>query len=134
MASYLKITVKCPNCRESLMNQDHPVDELPSIHIKVKVVDRIGDLYLSTIYGSYNKRFENVADVAGGIVECSCPHCFVPFPFHQNCECGAPIAGLSLCIGGTIKFCTRNGCRHHSLEFEEIDSAFMLFQNQSVFA
>jgi len=41
------------------------------------------------------------------------------------------MVGISLKIGGTIKFCTRNGCTCHSLEFESVDDAFMLFQSQN---
>lgn len=130
MNGRIKIQVKCPGCKASLMDEKILIENLPSIQIKTKVADKIGYVYLSTLYGSYHKIFETVADVEGTIVECSCPHCFAPFPFYHNCECNAPIVGLSLKIGGTIKFCTRNGCKKHSLEFESVDDAFTLFQSQ----
>ncbi len=129
MIGRIRIEVKCPNCFKSLMNPDVPVDDLPSVDIKAKVGDKIGHIFLSTLYGSYQKLFEDVEDMTDSIVECSCPHCFTPFPFFLNCDCKAPIVGVNLIIGGVIKFCTRNGCQRHSLEFEDSDSAFMLFQS-----
>lgn len=126
----IKVEVKCPHCFKSLMNPETPVDDLPSIDIKAKVGESIGHVYLSALYGSFNKRFKGVEDKLDTIVECSCPHCLTPFPFFANCECKAPIIGVHLQIGGTVKFCTRNGCKHHSVEFENMDSAFQLFQNQ----
>ena len=44
--------------------------------------------------------------------------------------CQAPVIGLSLASGGIIKVCSRNGCRHHSLEFEDSRDALELFRNQ----
>jgi hypothetical protein len=107
-----------------------PVDALDSILFVVKVGDSRGHLYLSQIYGSYNKIFEQVDDILGSIVECFCPLCGEPFPVVAACKCQAPIIYLNLRDGGSINVCTRNGCRKHSLEFEDIDQAFALFRNQ----
>ncbi len=130
MSTHLKLTVKCPACGQSLMNPDVRVDGLPSIHLAVRGQDTPGSVYLSQIYGSYNKRFENVADVPGSVTPFSCPHCGVAFAPRSPCECGAPMIWVQLTMGGTINFCTRNGCTRHSLEFEDPDEAFILFQSQ----
>ncbi|MFZ7126892.1 MAG: hypothetical protein ACOWWM_12135 [Desulfobacterales bacterium] len=107
------------------------VDQLDSIQFLVKIRDRIGNLYLSQVYGSYNKIFEGVEDNPGDIVQCSCPRCHQPFPVLHSCSsCTAPIIGLDLEGGGIIKVCSRNGCKQHSLEFENIDEALNLFHNQ----
>lgn len=131
MTYSIRIRVRCPECGTSLMNPKQSVDHLESIHFLVKIGDRIGNLYLSQIYGSYNKTFDGVDDVKGAIVECSCPHCHGPFPMFGQCEdCKAPMIGLDLEVGGMIKVCSRNGCKKHSLEFENIDDAYSLFQSQ----
>jgi uncharacterized OB-fold protein len=127
----IKIKVRCPSCGKSLMNPEVPVDDLASIEFLVKIANRMGALYLSQIYGSYNKVFDGIEDLKGAVVECSCPHCHQPFPVRRACpNCAAPIIILDLEAGGIIKVCSRNGCKMHSLEFEDADDAFKLFQNQ----
>lgn len=127
----IRILVRCPGCGRSLMDSRRTVDDLEAIHFLVKIRDRIGHLYLSQVYGSYNKVFEGVEDVPKAVVECSCPHCHAPFPFHGICpDCQAPIIGLDLQVGGVIKVCSRNGCKRHALEFENADDAFNLFKSQ----
>jgi len=126
----IKILVKCPICGESIMQDEPEIDQLPNIHFLAKIQDKLGHLYLSQIYGSYNKIFDGVDNVHDSIVECSCPRCFEPFPIRGECECKAPIVLLGLQVGGSIKVCSRNGCKHHSLEFEDANSAFTLFKSQ----
>ena len=130
MSHKIKVQVNCQNCNGSLMEPGVQVDALDSILFMAKVGDSRGHLYLSQIYGSYNKIFKQVDDISGSIVECFCPRCSTPFPVVGTCKCKAPIISLSLKDGGNINVCTRNGCKKHSLEFEDIDEAFSLFQNQ----
>ncbi|MEZ4526931.1 MAG: hypothetical protein R2941_13525 [Desulfobacterales bacterium] len=130
MTSQIKVSVKCPSCGKSLMNSEIQIDDLPSIGIAAKVGGKSGRVYLSQIYGSYNKKFEGVEDIPESVVDCSCPRCRKPFPIQKVCECNAPVATLNLEIGGTVNFCTRNGCSHHSVEFENLNDAFLLFQHQ----
>ncbi len=130
MSHAIRVHVNCPNCKSSLMEPGVRVDELDSILFRVKIGDRRGHLYLSQIYGSYNKIFDQAEDIIGAIVECSCPRCDTPFPVIGACKCEAPIIALNLKNGGKINVCTRNGCKKHSLEFEDINAAFSLFRNQ----
>ncbi len=130
MGASVKIQVKCPTCNESLMNANKRVDGLPSIDLEARVGDREGHIYLSQVYGSYSKAFENVDDIEGSVAEISCPHCRTGLPQEGICACKAPIVSLTLHIGGIIKFCSRNGCQRHSLEFEDAGNAFQLFQSQ----
>jgi hypothetical protein len=37
---------------------------------------------------------------------------------------------LNLEVGGIIKIGTRNGCKHHALQFVETDHIFSLFHDQ----
>jgi len=70
-----------------------------------------------------------VRDLEGSVAEFSCPHCHHPFPVVQVCECKAPVIALHLHIGGVVKFCTRNGCTKHWLEFQDADDLFTLFES-----
>ena len=97
MAHGLHIHVQCPHCGKALMTPEPKIDQLDSIHFLVKIGNRIGHLYLSQVYGSYEKIFENVEDLPDAVVECSCPLCYRPFPVHQACgSCGAAVIGLDL--------------------------------------
>jgi hypothetical protein len=126
MSHQIKIPVKCPGCHESLLNKNILVDDLPAIALEAKIADKVGKIFLSQIYGSFSKKFEDVDDVIGSVAIFSCPRCHQPFPVIQNCECRAPLVGMQLEVGGVIKICSRNGCKRHSLEFEDVNDAFML--------
>ncbi|MFH1951993.1 MAG: hypothetical protein ABIL06_10305 [Pseudomonadota bacterium] len=119
MTEQPNVSVKCPICNKSLMNFEVQVDNLPSIQLEAKILDKLGHIYLSQVYGSYNKEFRNVDDIEGSIAAFSCPSCYSPFPVRGICDCKAPLINLELEIGGTVKICTRTGCKMHSLEFED---------------
>lgn len=129
---FVTVRVKCPDCGHSLMNPRLLVDALPSIDLEAKVREKLGHVFLSQIYGSYEKQLSGVDDVPGSIAAFSCPHCHEPFPMVGTCECRAPMVALRLEIGGVVKFCSRNGCKKHALEFEDVDQLFELFESQSV--
>lgn len=127
MTHQIEVTVKCPNCGKSMMNSSVLVDEMPSIELEAVIEGRKGRVYLSQIYGSYNKIFEGVEDIPDAVVQCGCPSCHDLLPIVKTCTCKAPVASVNLELGGSVNFCTRNGCRSHSLEFENPDDAFKLF-------
>lgn len=126
MSHQIEISVKCPNCHHTLMTDSELIDDLPVIELEAKVADKIGKILLSQVYGSYTKKFVGVDDIVGTIATLFCPHCHQPLPVIQNCECRAPLVGMQLDVGGIIKICSRNGCKRHSLEFEDVNDAFML--------
>jgi hypothetical protein len=131
MTHMLKLQVSCPNCKNSLMTPERLIDDLEAIRIKAKALDTTGEIFLSQVYGSYRKEFRDVKDVEGSVIEGLCPRCDTPFPINQMCECDAPLFSLSLHGGGLINICSRNGCKRHSLEFENADDAFELFRRQN---
>ncbi|MBF0232230.1 MAG: hypothetical protein HQK62_09590 [Desulfamplus sp.] len=130
MMSQINVKVNCPSCQKSLINPEVKIDDLPSIEISAKISGKSGRVYLSQVYGSYQKIFVGVEDIPDTVVDCACPQCRKPFPVQKVCSCNAPVSTLNLEIGGRINFCTRNGCKHHSVEFENIDDAYLLFQQQ----
>ena len=127
MIGQLNVSVKCPTCNKPLMNFEVNVDDLPSIQLQAKILDKLGHIYLSQVYGSYNKKFRNVDDIEGAIAVFSCPNCHDSFQECGICECKAPLINLKLEHGGMVKICTRNGCSTHFLEFEDFHHAFLLF-------
>lgn len=127
MTNQIEVVVKCPNCGKSLMNDAVLVDDLPSIELEAVIQNQHGHIYLSQIYGSFNKTFDGVEDVPDAVVQCSCPACHELLPIVKTCSCKAPVASVNLELGGSVNFCTRNGCKAHSLEFENPDDAFKLF-------
>ena len=126
MSQQILISVKCPNCHKSLMNDSEVLDNRPVIELEAKIGKKVGKILLSQEYGSYNKKFVGVDDIMGSVAVFSCVHCHDPFPVIQNCDCQAPLVGLQLEVGGLIKICSRNGCKMHSLEFQDVNDAFML--------
>ncbi len=130
MSNQINIPLKCSSCGKSLMNPDETIDNLPSIALAANIAGKTGMVFLSQVYGSYAKAFHGVENIEGSIADLSCPHCHEPFPVSQICECHAPLVALQLQVGGAIKLCTRNGCKRHSLEFENVDDAFYLFRCQ----
>ena len=130
MSNRIHIPVKCPICQVTLMNDKILIDDIPSIELEAKIGQKVGQIYLSQIYGSFEKQFINVDNVIGAIAIFSCPHCHQPLPVIQNCDCRAPMNGMLLEVGGMIKICSRNGCKRHSLEFEDVNDAFMLFMRK----
>ena len=130
MSQEIRVQVNCPNCYGSLIEPGVQVDALDSILFLTKVGNSRGHLYLSQIYGSGNKIFQQVEDIAGAIVAYFCPRCDTAFPEVGTCECMASKNALYLNDGGYVEVCTRNGCRQHWLEFKNIDDAFRVFQNQ----
>lgn len=126
MVHQIRISVKCPVCQKSLMNENKKIDDLPSIELEAKIGENVGRIYLSQIYSSYSKEFKDVKNIVGSIAFLSCPQCHQPLPVIQNCDCRAPMVGMQLEVGGIIKICSRNGCKRHFLEFEDVNDAFML--------
>lgn len=129
MTNNIILHLKCKNCNYSLMDDNHKIDGVSAIKLKAVLGKQTGYIYLSSIYGSYNKEFENLPDEANSIYEFFCPYCNKALDVVGFCECRAPIVSVNLNSGGSIKFCSRNGCKHHSLEFEDLNDAFQLLVN-----
>ncbi len=130
MGASINVPSKCPNCDQSIMDDTVLIDGLPAIELEAKLGEKVGKIYLSQEYGSFEKKFDTVDDTVGAVAVFSCPKCHQPFPVVQICDCKAPMVGLQLRVGGMIKICSRNGCKHHALEFEDVNDAFMLFMRQ----
>ena len=50
----LQVNIRCPYCKQSLMDEDKTIDGYPSVKVVIQNSNKRGMLYLSSIYGSYN--------------------------------------------------------------------------------
>ena len=130
MYNFVSLNVKCPICGVSFMDEEHPVDNEPSIKLNIKIADKNGAINLSSIYGSYNY----ICDVDcpnNDIAEFSCPHCHFDLNSDIECKvCKAPMAPFYLDMGGRVSVCTRAGCKNHVIEFEDLSMALAKFYQE----
>jgi methionyl-tRNA synthetase len=113
----LVVQVKCPYCRKILMDGEKQIDGYPSVKTKIIHHDKTGELYLSSIFGSYNIISE-VYVPKGEIVLFFCPECNASLLLKDLCEeCKAPLAFLELKNGGTVQICSRRGCKYHFMDY-----------------
>ncbi len=123
MYDFVSLNLKCPICGVSLMNKDVTVDNKPSIHLKIRMEELSGSVYLSSIYGSYNYTCD-INQIQGMIAEFYCPHCNNEITSKSEClSCGAPMVPLYLEMGGKVSICSRSGCKNHFVEFEDLTMA-----------
>ena len=112
------------------MDKEHLVDNKPSVHTKIKIDDQEGDIWLSSIYGSYN--FESSIEIPLDTIPLFfCPHCSAEIISDRKCElCDAPMIPFHLIEGGVVHICSRRGCKKHSIEFDDLELALQHFYNE----
>jgi hypothetical protein len=123
MYNFLSLNLKCPHCGTSFMDETNPVDNEASVFLHIDISKKKGDIHLSSIYGSYNyvSDIDCPSDEVGIF---SCPHCGKNLNSKVECNvCKASMVKLILDIGGKISFCSRSGCKNHSVEFEDLNNA-----------
>ncbi|MBN1301796.1 MAG: HAMP domain-containing protein [Melioribacteraceae bacterium] len=99
---------QCPN-GHNLIDDSYKVDGLPGIKLLCRDGERTGYLFLSTIYGSKNHRFElNKFDLS--TVELLCPVCNVSmYNESEKCpQCGSSCYELKVPGKGTVVGCIKN--------------------------
>ena len=123
----LRVKVKCPYCKQSLMDTEKTVDDLPSVKVTIQHHDKRGFLYLSSIYGSYNIISE-IHVPLGEIVLFSCPHCQSSLLTNDLCEkCHVPMTVFELEQGGKVQICSKRGCKKHLIEFSNLSQEISAF-------
>ena len=130
MYNFITIFVKCPVCGKSLMDQSKMVDNEPSIQLIIKSGENKGLIWLSSIYGNYNHISE--IDVKNEtLAEFYCPQCRSHLTSKLNCSsCDAPMVDFNLDMGGRVSICSRNGCKNHAIEFEDLSLALRRLYQQ----
>jgi ssDNA-binding Zn-finger/Zn-ribbon topoisomerase 1 len=126
----LKVNVKCPYCRKSLMDEEKMIDDLPSIKVFIQFNDKKGLLYLSAIYGSYTISSETHIPM-DEIVLFFCPHCHSSLLTKNLCEkCHVPMAAFELKQGGRVQICSKRGCKKHLIEFSNLSQEISTFYDE----
>ncbi|MEI7483178.1 MAG: hypothetical protein WCK13_00560 [Ignavibacteriota bacterium] len=104
------------------MDPDTLVDNEVSIALLIDAGKKKGEINLSSIYGSFNY-ICNIDSQKDEVAFFSCPHCGKDINTKTECKvCKAPMASLILDMGGKISYCTRRGCKNHSVEFEDLNN------------
>jgi NADH-quinone oxidoreductase subunit E len=110
------VEVSCPCCNHNLMDSRFAIDGCPAILVTMSFDRQHGWLRLSSLYGSYTIAAEH--DVpAGTVMSLYCPHCHAKLVGSWQCpRCGAPMVPMMVRGGGTMRICSRRGCRSHMLD------------------
>ena len=110
------ISVSCPHCNRSFMDETSAIDGYPSIRVNISYNNEEGWLRLSCLYGSYNTVAElDIPD--NTVVKFHCPHCGVEMPCTSRCSmCVAPMVPMLVHGGGVVRICSRRGCKNHMLD------------------
>jgi len=126
LPNLISLRVKCPVCGHSLMDENRPVDNCPSIKLNIDIGDEPGVINLSSVWESYNYVC-TIETPKKAILKLSCPHCHSEIKAKSDCEvCDAPMIPLDLELGGDVCICSRMGCRNHFVKF--VDFSFALKQ------
>lgn len=127
MKKEVSLSLKCPNCCQSLMDEQHTICDKPSIKLNVETEHERGVLRLCCIYGNCSKTIDVAID-EGEIVAMFCPHCNQELSIKENCEiCGAPLVAFFIKAGGTVRICSRNGCTNHTIVFKDVSEEMSKF-------
>jgi hypothetical protein len=123
----IEVRIKCPQCQESLMDAGKLIDGHPSIHVVGESRGRKADIWLSSLYGSYNA--ETSLNVEPGEETAFfCPRCRKPLKGTRACElCGAAMVPFGFAEGGIVQVCSRKGCKRHLVEFTDIRAELRSF-------
>ncbi|MFH0865456.1 MAG: hypothetical protein V1904_04645 [Bacteroidota bacterium] len=121
--NFISLHVKCPVCNKSLMDNEHKVDNEPSIQLNIEIPGKSGFIRLSSIYESCNY-YSEITIEPGVVTVFLCPHCKSIITSQELCTaCRAPMSSVLLEIGGKINFCSRNGCKNHNISFVDLSGA-----------
>ncbi len=125
--TYGPVLVKCPACGISLMDEHIRLDNAPAVKLNFSHGERKGEVWLSSIYGSYVSR-SSFDLIPGDVVILSCPLCQADLPASATCsDCDAKLVDLHLLEGGRVSICSRYGCKNHAIEFENTETAMHHF-------
>jgi predicted RNA-binding Zn-ribbon protein involved in translation (DUF1610 family) len=124
MTKVIALSVRCPHCDESLMDEHHLLNNKPSIRLRIETTRmQKGMIWLSSIYGDYNYSCEFLIPDSD-VVKLFCPHCGENLKRKAvTCDiCEAPIISFNVDVGGRVSVCSRNGCRNHYVVFDDLDT------------
>ncbi|PIP13787.1 MAG: hypothetical protein COT45_04095 [bacterium (Candidatus Stahlbacteria) CG08_land_8_20_14_0_20_40_26] len=123
----IQLNIKCPHCGKSLMDEEHTIDDHPSVNVIIEFKKKRGWLRLSSLYGSYNTESEFPIPKEE-IVRFFCPYCNSNLRVSRDCErCGAPMVAMKIVGGAIVEICSRYGCKKHLIAFENLERELSAF-------
>ena len=130
MYELMSLRLKCTRCGRSLMDPEQFIDNEPSIHLEIECLGKKGEIWLSSIYGSYN--FKSTIDLPKNeVAKFYCPQCHDQMVSGAECmTCGAEMIPFYLDMGGKVSICSRSGCKNHFVEFEDLSVALRKFYQE----
>ncbi|MCD4695490.1 MAG: hypothetical protein K8S16_04540 [Bacteroidales bacterium] len=129
MTKKFSINVKCPNCGNSLMDNETLLDEVPSIKLNIETNTDRGTIRLCSHYGC----FDHACDIdlkESEIARFYCPGCNKELKSNDSCnsiDCHAPMIPLTMQSGGKVLICSRAGCKNHFVAFEDLQTEVRKF-------
>lgn len=130
MYELMSLRLKCTRCGRSLMDPEQLIDNEPGIRLEVECHGHKGEIWLSSIYGSYN--YKSTIDLPKNeIASFFCPQCHEHMNSSAECMvCGANMVPFYLDMGGKVSICSRSGCKNHFVEFEDLSIALRKFYQE----
>ncbi|MBW6461038.1 MAG: hypothetical protein K0B08_10745 [Bacteroidales bacterium] len=130
MYELISLHLKCTLCGHSLMDQDQLIDNEPGIHLHVECLGKKGEIWLSSIYGSYN--YKATIDLPHDeVADFYCPICHGHITSNTEClSCGSDMVPFYLDMGGKVNICSRSGCKNHFVEFDDLSVALRRFYQE----
>jgi len=126
----IQLNVECPHCTHSLLDKTHKIDGHPSACLLFECKGKKGELYLSSLYGSYASEIPSLIS-EGDMLALFCPWCNASLMSNRKCDkCNAQMVLMNIDEGGKIQICSRRGCKKHFLEFEDLKTELKAFYNQ----
>jgi NADH-quinone oxidoreductase subunit E len=112
----LSLVAHCSRCRSSLMDEVHPLDSLPSIHLAMRCQTGNGWWRISSRYGSPTRATNSTAP-RGTVLGVYCVHCGEDLVDGWKCsECQAPMVAFTVGELAHLRICPRLGCDGHMLD------------------
>jgi len=130
MKKKISLQVKCPHCRESLMDEEHLLNDYPSIRLNIVTPEDRGIINLCSLFECFDHT-ENIDIKTNTIVDFYCPKCNQELTVKEECKlCGAPMVSFVLKAGGRVSICSRKGCSNHYLTFQDLTQELSRFYNE----
>ncbi len=127
MKKYISLSVKCPHCGKSLMDDEELLNGKSSIKLNIQTNSSRGVIYLCSYYECFDYTTE-VPLTEKEAVEFTCPHCNKELNTKEECRvCHAPMVSLLLQTGGKVSLCSRTGCSNHYVAFEDLSTELQKF-------
>lgn len=130
MKNEIALSVKCPHCDQSMMDEKHPINGHPSVKMNIETGRDRGVIWLCSIYGC-NDHENDIELKENELVNFYCPQCNKSLMRDISCKlCEAPMVGMNIKAGGKVNICSRNGCPNHYVVFEDLAGAIHKFYHE----